>query len=53
MLNIKFADHHVPGSPFTAKVTGAGSNIQRENRKLERESAPIADVGSNCKLSKF
>ena len=53
IINIKFADHHVPGSPYTVKVTGAGSNIQRENRKLETEAAPIADVGSKCKLCKW
>ncbi|CAG2181972.1 unnamed protein product, partial [Oppiella nova] len=35
IINLKFADHHVPGSPFTVKVTGEGSNIQRENIKKE------------------
>ncbi len=51
IINLKFADHHVPGSPFTVKVTGEGSNIQRENLKKERDAAPITDVGSECKLS--
>jgi filamin len=51
IINIKFADHHVPGSPFTVKVTGEGSNIQRENLKKERDAAPVTDVGSECKLS--
>lgn len=48
IINLKFADHHVTGSPFTVKVTGKGSNIQRENIKKQREAAPIAEVGSKC-----
>lgn len=38
------------GSPFTVKVLGEGSNIQREFIKKQRESAPVADVGNECKL---
>ncbi|KAK8788624.1 hypothetical protein V5799_021603 [Amblyomma americanum] len=48
IINLKFADHHVTGSPFTVKVTGKGSNIQRENIKKQREAAPMAEVGSKC-----
>jgi len=51
IINLKFADHHVPGSPFTVKVAGTGSNVQRENLKKERDAAPVTDVGSECKLS--
>lgn len=51
ILNVKFADHHVRGSPYTIKVTGPGSNIQRENLKNDRQAEPIADVGTPCKLS--
>jgi len=51
IINLKFADHHVPGSPFTVKVTGSGSNIQRENIKKQREALPVTDVGSECKLT--
>ncbi|KAF8782497.1 filamin-A-like isoform X2 [Argiope bruennichi] len=50
IINLKFADHHVPGSPFTVKVLGEGSNIQREFIKKQRESVPVADVGKECKL---
>lgn len=53
IVNAKFADHHVPGSPYTIKVTGPGSNIQRNNIKLGREAAAIADAGSKCKLSEY
>ncbi|GFR00533.1 filamin-A [Trichonephila clavata] len=50
IVNLKFADHHVPGSPFTVKVLGEGSNIQREFIKKQRDSVPVADVGNECKL---
>lgn len=51
IVNLKFADHHVKGSPFTVKVTGKGSNIQRENIKKQREAAPIAEVDSKCQFT--
>lgn len=51
IVNLKFADHHVKGSPFTVKVTGKGSNIQRENIKKQREAAPTAEVGSKCQFT--
>ncbi|KAH8288414.1 hypothetical protein KR054_002558, partial [Drosophila jambulina] len=34
IVNLKFADHHVEGSPFTVKVAGEGSNRKRE--KIQR-----------------
>lgn len=51
VINLKFADHHVPGSPFTVKVAGKGSNMQRENIKKQREAIPDTDIGSECKLT--
>ncbi|XP_054165990.1 filamin-A-like [Oppia nitens] len=51
IMNLKFADHHVPGSPFTVKVTGEGSKIQRENIKKDTDAMPITDIGSECKLT--
>ncbi|XP_065219553.1 filamin-A isoform X2 [Planococcus citri] len=51
IVNLKFADHHVEGSPFTVKVTGEGSNRQREKIEKHREAVPITEVGSQCKLS--
>ncbi|XP_031347323.1 filamin-A isoform X1 [Photinus pyralis] len=51
IINLKFADHHVQGSPFTAKITGEGSNRQREKIQREREAVPITEVGSQCKLT--
>lgn len=51
IVNLKFADHHIPGSPYTVKVSGEGSNIQRENIKKQREAVPVTEVGSQCKLT--
>ncbi|XP_061930044.1 filamin-A isoform X7 [Apis cerana] len=51
IINLKFADHHVEGSPFTVKVTGEGSNRQREKIQRQREAVPITEVGSQCKLT--
>ncbi|XP_076247871.1 filamin A protein cher isoform X2 [Calliopsis andreniformis] len=51
IMNLKFADHHVDGSPFTVKVTGEGSNRQREKIQRQREAVPITEVGSPCKLT--
>lgn len=51
IVNLKFADHHVSGSPFTVKVTGEGSNRQREKIQRTREAVPVTEVGSQCKLT--
>ncbi|XP_051163533.1 filamin-A isoform X2 [Leptopilina boulardi] len=51
IMNLKFADHHVEGSPFTVKVAGEGSNRQREKIQRQREAVPITEVGSQCKLT--
>ncbi|XP_014601690.1 PREDICTED: filamin-A-like [Polistes canadensis] len=51
IVNLKFADHHVDGSPFAVKVTGEGSNRQREKIQRQREAVPITEVGSQCKLT--
>ncbi|XP_070164422.1 filamin-like isoform X3 [Polyergus mexicanus] len=51
IMNLKFADHHVEGSPFTVKISGEGSNRQREKIQRQREAVPITEVGSQCKLT--
>lgn len=51
IVNLKFADHHVEGSPFTVKVSGEGSNRQRENIQRHRDAVPETEVGSECKLT--
>ena len=51
IMNLKFADHHVDGSPYTIKVTGEGSNTQTERIKRERAAVPQTEVGSKCRLA--
>uniref|UniRef100_A0A4W5K7D3 Filamin C n=1 Tax=Hucho hucho TaxID=62062 RepID=A0A4W5K7D3_9TELE len=49
IINIKFADQHVPGSPFTVKVCGEGRVKESITRK--RHAPSIATVGSTCNLN--
>ncbi|KAF3705380.1 Filamin-C [Channa argus] len=49
IINIKFADQHVPGSPFTVKVFGEGRVKESITRK--RQAPSIATVGSTCDLN--
>lgn len=51
IVNVKFADKHVPGSPFTVNVSGHGSNRLRESILRERRAADITHIGSQCELS--
>ncbi|XP_072567273.1 filamin-C-like [Paramormyrops kingsleyae] len=49
IINIKFADQHVPGSPFTVRVTGEGRMKESITRK--RQASSIASVGTTCDLN--
>ncbi|MGH0130078.1 UNVERIFIED_CONTAM: hypothetical protein FKN15_040916 [Acipenser sinensis] len=49
IINIKFADQHVPGSAFTVKITGEGR--MKESITRNRKAANVANVGSLCDLS--
>ncbi|XP_078275764.1 filamin-C isoform X2 [Rhinoraja longicauda] len=49
IINIKFADRHVPGSPFTVKMTGEGRIKESITRR--RHAPSIATVGSTCDLN--
>ncbi|XP_077400554.1 filamin-C isoform X6 [Vanacampus margaritifer] len=49
IINIKFADQHVPGSPFTVKVFGEGR--MKESITRRRQAPAIATVGSTCDLN--
>lgn len=51
IINLKFADHHVDGSPYTVKVVGDGTNRKREKIQRNREAVPVTEVGSKCKLT--
>ena len=49
IVNIKFADRHVPGSPFTVKCTGEGK--LKESIVRQRKAAQVATVGAPCDLN--
>uniref|UniRef100_A0A8K9XIT2 Filamin B, like n=1 Tax=Oncorhynchus mykiss TaxID=8022 RepID=A0A8K9XIT2_ONCMY len=49
IVSVRFADQHVPGSPFTVKVTGEGRI--RESVTRRQKAASIATVGSVCDLN--
>ncbi|XP_069485638.1 filamin-C isoform X4 [Ambystoma mexicanum] len=49
IINIKFAEKHVPGSPFTVKVTGEGR--MKESITRRRQAPSIASIGSTCDLN--
>uniref|UniRef100_A0A0B7BJW7 Calponin-homology (CH) domain-containing protein n=1 Tax=Arion vulgaris TaxID=1028688 RepID=A0A0B7BJW7_9EUPU len=51
IINIKFADQHVPGSPFTVKIGGVPSAKITERITHHKEAADITHVGSQCELS--
>uniref|UniRef100_A0AAR2L0B3 Calponin-homology (CH) domain-containing protein n=1 Tax=Pygocentrus nattereri TaxID=42514 RepID=A0AAR2L0B3_PYGNA len=49
IVSIKFAEEHVPGSPFSVKVTGEGRI--RESITHRQNAASVATVGSVCDLN--
>ena len=51
IMNIKFADKHVPGSPFTVNVGGTGIGRLTERITRDRKAADITHIGSKCELS--
>lgn len=48
-VSICFSEEHIPGSPFTVKVTGEGR--VRESISRRQKAATVASVGSVCDLS--
>nr|XP_039265539.1 filamin-C-like isoform X3 [Styela clava] len=48
-INVKFAESHVPGSPFTVRCTGEGTHSESIVR--HRKAPSIATVGSSCDLN--
>ncbi|XP_061582652.1 filamin-B-like isoform X1 [Cololabis saira] len=49
IVSIRFADQHVPGSPFTVRVTGEGRI--RESITRRQKAASVTSVGSVCDLN--
>ena len=51
IVNLKFADQHVPGSPFAVAVSGEGTEMHSEKINRMREAVPVTEVGSQCRLT--
>ncbi|KAM7170746.1 filamin-B isoform 1-T2 [Macrochelys suwanniensis] len=49
IVSTKFADEHVPGSPFTVKISGEGR--VKESITRARGAPSVATVGSMCDLN--
>ena len=49
LVNVKFADCHVTGSPFTVKAEGQGR--MKESIVRQRKAAQVAQVGNTCDLN--
>lgn len=49
LINIKFAEKHVPGSPFTVNVGGTGRLTEKITR--DRKAADVSHIGSQCELA--
>uniref|UniRef100_A0A8C2SSM5 FLNC protein n=1 Tax=Coturnix japonica TaxID=93934 RepID=A0A8C2SSM5_COTJA len=49
IIAVQFGDQHVPGSPFSVKVTGEGR--VKESITRRRRAPPEAHVGTACDLS--
>jgi filamin len=50
IVNLKFADHHVEGSPYTVKVSGDGKR-KREKIQRQLEAIPVTEIGRQCKMT--
>ncbi|XP_067932451.1 filamin-A-like isoform X2 [Watersipora subatra] len=50
-ISIKFADEHVPGSPFNCKVGGMTGVNEESMLTTQQKAADITHVGSMCELS--
>ncbi|VEL24459.1 unnamed protein product, partial [Protopolystoma xenopodis] len=50
LVNVKYADEHVPGSPFNVHIGGDPSPRLRQHIHTKREAASTTHVGSQCEL---
>ncbi|XP_033105524.1 filamin-A-like isoform X2 [Anneissia japonica] len=50
ILNVKYADQHVPGSPFKVKVHGKDGEMVTETLVRPRLASPVSHIGNKCDL---
>lgn len=51
LVNVRYADQHVPGSPFTVHVGGEPSQRMVQRIVRSRQAFDATQVGSECTLS--
>ncbi|CAH8854640.1 unnamed protein product [Trichobilharzia szidati] len=51
VINVKYADVHVPNSPFRVDIGGEPSVKMMERITRRREASKVTHVGSRCELS--
>jgi filamin len=52
LVNVKYADTPVPGSPFAVDIGGEGSGMRMMERiTRQRDAVDVTHVGSQCELS--
>ncbi|CAH8522190.1 unnamed protein product [Dicrocoelium dendriticum] len=51
VINVKYADAHVPNSPFYVEIDGEPSTRITERITQRQEASSITTVGSRCELS--
>lgn len=52
VINVKYADQHVPGSPFVVRIGGEPSHLRMMQQVTrQREAVDISQIGSTCELS--
>lgn len=50
LLGLKFADHHVPGSPFSVQAAGPGLGTLSERISTDRAAPSTVEPGKECEL---
>ncbi|VDP69478.1 unnamed protein product [Echinostoma caproni] len=51
VINVKYADMHVPNSPFCVDIGGEATTRVTERITRRREASSVTNVGSRCELS--
>lgn len=51
IINVKYANENVPGSPFAVNIGGQPSALVMERITRQREVAEATHIGSQCELN--
>ncbi|ESO10099.1 hypothetical protein HELRODRAFT_72745 [Helobdella robusta] len=51
VIHVKFADQHIPGSPFLVKIGGQPGGVKSDEFFKNRGPGDVTHVGSECELA--